>query len=268
MRYGGGVVVVVMLLWMAAPAAATPVDTWAYLTSTSDGLSCTATYPVYNSSGVYTGEASKTTVVGLYEFTQVNNATHPLNAALDPTFDTFCIDLSQVVRTGGTINHWSEMRTLSLDGSDDGPWPGPSGAPMSLAQKARIMKLFSEYYSGLGTSHTNAAAFGAAVWEIVWDNTANSANFDVKSGLVKINMHDNNVAENLANTWLHGLDSYVLSGQPVLTALLDPTTQDQIMLISSSPPNVGGPVPEPLTLAVIMPGLGSAAGYIRRRMKK
>ncbi len=156
MRYGRGVIAAAMLLWMTAPAAAMSIDTWAYLTSTSDGLSCKLTYPVYNSSGVYTGESSRNTVVGLYEFTQVNNASHPLNPYLDSSFDTFCIDLSQSVFSGGTINHWSEMQTLTLDGANDGPWPGPNGSPMSDAQKTRIMKLFTEYYSGIGTDHTKA----------------------------------------------------------------------------------------------------------------
>ncbi len=89
----------------------------------------------------------------------------------------------------------------------------------------------------------------------------------MKSGLVKINMYDNNAAENLANTWLHGLDSYVLLGQPVLTALLDPCTQDQIMLLSVGTPS-NGTVPEPVTLAGLLLSIGGLAGYVRRRMKK
>jgi len=243
------------LLWMTGSVGATTVDTWAKLTSTSQGLGCTVTYPVYDSSGHYLYNATESTVVGIYTFSQLGTG-HPVNHALDDTFDAFCMDLKQFVYYSPTVSHWSEMSVLTVGaGADNGPWPGPAGEPMTDAQKIRLMKLFGEHYDDI-TPPTSAAAFGASVWEIVWER---SATLNITEGDLRVSM--DSAAQDLANTWLGELDSYALN-YPQILGLLDATTQDQLVFIFGG---TSFPVPEPVTMAGLVLGLGSLVGYIRRR---
>ena len=259
-----------VLLWIVGSAGATQVDTWARLTSTSWGLGCTVTFPVYNSSGVYTGQVTEGTVVGIYDFTQVNSSPtanpYPRNPGLPVLFDAFCMDLKQFVYYTPTISHWSEMRQLGLDGSDDGPWPGPHGAPMTLTQKTNLLKLFGLHNSDVTLSTTNAAAFGAAVWEIVWETSGTlnpSGALDVTAGYLSVSV--NSGAQTLANTWLGQLASYNPSSYPEIQGLLDNTPQDQLVLIIGGTGGPENPIPEPVTMAGLMMGIGGLVTYVRKR---
>jgi len=192
--------------------------------------------------------------------------THP------QTFVTFCIDLKQYVYYNWT-NSWDVLP------AGQGPVPGPNGHTMASWQVDELSHLYGGYYAsiltgglsvgGSGDANTEAAAFQAAVWEIVWESYADVGGLPPASdprtlSLTADNLHlgagDATVA-NRANAMLTNLQS-----EPLLTiqALVDPSHQDQVVYV----PAGGVPpvhAPEPLTMAGLFLGLASVAGYIRKR---
>lgn len=191
--------------------------------------------------------------------------THP------QTFVTFCIDLKQYVYYNWT-NSWDVLP------AGQGPVPGPNGHTMASWQVDELSHLYGGYYAsiltgglsvgGSGDANTEAAAFQAAVWEIVWESYADVGGLPPASdprtlSLTADNLHlgagDATVAAraNAMFTDLHSKPALALA------ALVDPCHQDQVVYVPAGPPPP--PVPEPLTMAGLGLGLFGLVRYVRRR---
>ena len=158
----------------------------------------------------------------------------------------FCMDLSEEIVSGSA--------TYDVIMPQDGPRPTTFlGSTMGAAKAAYLSELWGRYYdpawavvgSYTAQQNSNAEAFAAAVWEIVyedlptspagWDVTTNGSGGD---GGFK--------AENLdyltANNWLHSLDGTGQMAQ--LRSLSYVGSQDMLVAVP-------GVIPEPTTVAFI-----------------
>ena len=186
----------------------------------------------------------------------------PYNIEVGSPFSTACIDLQQVISVG-SIRTWAVVDPLYS------PIPGPHGGYMSLSQVDDLRKLYG-LYDPLGagfTSNLEAAAFQAAVWEIVWEDHYTSPNnsYDVTSGSLITSFEDPNVAAR-GNYMLgpNGIGGASLDPNVVLIALVNPMYQDQIMFSTGGGLEL---VPEPLTVIGVFAGLCGLAGYVRKRTR-
>ena len=222
------------------------------------------------------GVTNDDTIAGSYNFHQVpgipaaNEYSPPITTYVnfDPeigsSFSTACIDVKQVI-SGGWIRTWAVVDPLY----SPIPGPGPGGGYMSLSQVNDLRKLYG-LYDPLGagfTSNLEAAAFQAAVWEIVWENHYTSPNnsYDATSGSLIASFKDPNVAAR-ANYMLgpSGIGGASLDTAPTLVALVNPMYQDQIMFSTGGGLEL---VPEPLTVIGVFAGLCGLAGYVRKRTR-
>jgi hypothetical protein len=135
------------------------------------------------------------------------------------------------------------------------------GETFGTAKAGYLQELWGRYYdpawTGSGsftsTQNTKAAAFAAAVWEIVYEKVPTSpAQYNVtttgSSGAAGFRVEG--VDSILANTWLHSLNGTGPKAQ--LAVLTNAGHQDFLVA-----------VPEPATLVLL--GLGGAFSLIRRR---
>ena len=133
------------------------------------------------------------------------------------------------------------------------------GGTLGTTKSNYLRELWARYYdpawarSGSGTHYdSQAAAFAAAIWEIVYENVPGSpARYDVttdgtagSAGFLALN-----VDSAIANRWLQSLDGY--GAKADLRVFTYPGTQNFLVA-----------VPEPATLALL--GFGGL-GLIRRR---
>jgi hypothetical protein len=196
-------------------------------------------------------ELNTTTQAGIYQFDALSSDFDAIEAG--DTFGTFCIDLQQHVSAGG-------IYTFTVTDVNNAPSPTTySLSTISEAQELDLLKLYAQYYSlATGGLVVDAAAFQAAVWEIVNEHWLD---YDVLDGSFKV--RSDWTPAPLANQWLDSLADYTLppQQQPNLMALLSTCAQDQLILI----PGGGGDIPEPLTLAGLLMGLGVIGDTVRRR---
>jgi hypothetical protein len=157
-----------------------------------------------------------------------------------------CMDLSEYVASG-SLNYDVIM-------PQDGPRPTTFlGSTMGDVKASYLSELYGRYYDpawAVVGSHTpqqnsNAAAFAAAVWEIVYEDVPTSpAMWDVTTNGSSGNGGFR--AENLdfltANNWLHSLDGTGPMAQ--LRSLSYVGSQDMLVAVP-------GVVPEPATVALI-----------------
>ena len=183
--------------------------------------------------------------------------------SVDSTFPTFCIDVEGRIQ----LNHTYSWNVLS--GKDEivgfAPSRMPPGGAIQGGQYDRLLKLYALFYNkGDGSwTNTEAAAFGASVWEIVWESPASKilpTSYDVDADLLRV--YNNTAVINRAQ---HMLDD-VLASDVVpygeLYALVNTTAgQDQMIAFGVGSNNV----PEPLTLLAIGSAGMGLAGYVRRR---
>ncbi|MFT3686730.1 MAG: Cys-Gln thioester bond-forming surface protein [Phycisphaerales bacterium] len=113
----------------------------------------------------FNGHNSNTSAGG---FNFLRNAANPGTlSGFAPTFQGFCIDLTEYVSNG----HSYQFQTFSLANS-----PTSDAGPMGAARAARLGRLFADHYAGLASAANQAqayAAFQIAVWEIVHDDGLN-----------------------------------------------------------------------------------------------
>jgi len=204
---------------------------------------------------------SESTTAGVYKWTQwpgpgQNNSDIPLN------FGTFCIDVEGTIGIGGiyTWNVWEgKAQILANPGSRR-----PPGGPIIGAQYDRLLKLYTQYFKPDTWTTKEAAAFGASVWEIVWEYQTEDvlpATYDVDANLLRVS--NNSAVTDRAQVML----DFVTSGATVTTngelyALVNTTNgQDQMVAFGFG----GNGVPEPLTLLAFGSAVAGLAGYIRKR---
>jgi hypothetical protein len=173
---------------------------------------------------------------------------------------TFCSDVLQYASYSALTYDIYKPEAAPVGGGNN-----PGG--MGDAKAAALRKLWYNYGSyGLGTQYVlgtttyganqTSAAFQMSVWNIIYDT-----DFDVKTGSFRIT--SGNTSRDLANFWLGhlGTDDPDIG----LRVLVNQNQQDFSIIV----PGVGSePIPEPVTLAGVMLGIGSLGGYIRRRRRR
>jgi hypothetical protein len=168
----------------------------------------------------------------------------------------YCIDSGQYVDGG---NNKYELRPLEDIFT-------LKGVPLATAQVRSndLRKLYGGYLASVDTTKERAA-FGAATWEIVYEDSGSYSL--VQNGVVTdFSMKDPGGADD----WFDVANGYLasLASQPVdneIYALYDPLNQDfAIVIPGSSVP----PVPEPFTMATAFLAIGSFGMYIRKHTRK
>ena len=172
---------------------------------------------------------------------------------------TFCADIKQYA-SGSFLRY-------DIYEPEDAPIGGGNTA-MGDAKAADLRRLFYNYSAyGLGTlpyildtttygANQTSAAFQASVWEIIYETSA----YDVKNNAFKISSTE--TWTGLSNYWL----THLGTADPCLglRVLVNGDQQDFAIIV----PGVGrDPIPEPVTMAGFMLGIGGLGGYIRRRRR-
>jgi hypothetical protein len=174
------------------------------------------------------------------------------------TIPTFCIDIFQEAPTGGYVPY-------TIGAVEDAPL-NDELSPMGAGKANDLRRLFGLLMNGSGADQVDlsnpsqAAAFQAAVWEIVFERP--TAGYDVTTGTLIIG--GDPAWTGLANTYLHDLSGF--APENGLRALMSPEYQDFALYL----PSVGDPptaVPEPLTITSAFLGLSALGAYIRRNRK-
>lgn len=208
----------------------------------------------YNSGNVY---------AGAYQF-QIDAAQPRTGLGLDlpvgQTFGAFCMDITQWAN--------SSYQLYNILPLAEGPLtPLNGGMAMGSAKAALLENLWHDHFDLAwvtpGASYTtaqklNAEAFAACVWEIVFENSNNALN--ILNG--EFTVSGVNYATT-ANSWLSGLNPN--GERTTLFALTSNSYQDYLVLIPGH--EELRTVPEPVTMAGVMMGVGSLAAYLRRRRK-
>jgi hypothetical protein len=186
------------------------------------------------------GLTGGTYLTGIYSWT--NNGGTGLGTDV-PNWG-FCTELIQ-----GPYSGWQDVVTL-----DSAPMPSQYGTPMGMTKANYIRELWGRDFNpawATGADTQGAEAFGACIWEIVYEDLPSSpAGWDVTGGT---GFHATGIEQAAtANAWLHGLNGDTTKFVNNLAATSTLAGQDYIVQ-----------VPEPATLALL--GLGAAAVLRRRK---
>lgn len=133
-------------------------------TSLADTINATFTgVSPGQSVGIRINGNNENTTAGGFNF--IRDAANPGTlAGFAPTFQGFCIDLTEFVSNGHDYSWTSRPLANS---------PTSAAGPMGAARAARLSRLFADRFNGLATASNQAqayAAFQLAVWEIVNDD--------------------------------------------------------------------------------------------------
>ncbi len=161
---------------------------------------------------------------------------------LGDSFSTFCIELDQQISHGQIYTY--DIVDLSTAPNSDVNAPYTGSTEGMGATKAELLgKLYDARFATIGNDNHKAAAFQAAVWEIVHDTGLN-----MLAGTFKAN---NNTGANgfatLAQSWLNDLSANLSSYEATnLNAMTSPIRQDQMLLVPVvDEPDSPAPVPLP-----------------------
>jgi hypothetical protein len=184
-------------------------------------------------------------------------------------FGGLCIEMNQSRGSTATYN------VMDLA---DAPLPVKSnyGTPMGDTKAQYLSELWAERFdtawvsvqspSGLTSAQKKAAeAFSACVWEIIYEPLpATPAGWDVTTdGSPDAKGFKCSHADTtLANSWLYALDG---NGGEDVWALSNPTTQDMMVMIPIPITPDNTVIPEPVTMAGLMLGIGGLVTYVRKR---
>lgn len=234
MRSAQGGVVVGLVAALAGSALAAPIAV--DFTGTGMGTSATVSF---NS-----GNSSAFTNRGLF----VGQLKHTLGTGLNARdFVTYCIDLTQYAGDG-------QFEVVGLR-SAPVTNPAPSNEwEMNQGQADALNALYHSFHNTID-SNSEAAAFQAAIWEIVFDwGTVDGGTFsagdttNLTGGVVQIH---NNVSNALYSSYLSAAESRGNTSS-ILGAIVSESLQDQLLVI-------------PLPSAGLMASAGVLAIGARRR---
>jgi len=184
-----------------------------------------------------------------------------VDASPDDRTTGYCIDVYQAITAG---------RTYRFDVVDlvDAPTLGNNSLVAERRAKD-LERLFAKYADDVVGADT-AAAFAAAVWEIVNEtnlNTAGNPVYDVRGGAFKVTPASGGSWDRQANRWLCDLDTTIPDNQSAY-ALVNCRVQDfaWVMCVPTTgkaPP----PVPEPITFLSGLLAVSGLGFYMRKRAK-
>ncbi len=210
------------------------------VTMTSIGFGATDTMKIWggghNGLNVYAGVYMFNKTAGTDEGQLIDNG--PLGC--------FCMDLSQYLASG----------TYDVIALEDGPLPTAFlGEPMGLQKADYIAELWGRFYDpawAAGGSYTaqqrsNAEAFSACVWEIIYEDLPTSPlgwNVTTDDTAGDKGFKAENLDYQIANVWLHTLNGTGPRAQ--LRSLSNNSCQDMIVAI-----------PEPATITLLTMGFSS-----------
>jgi hypothetical protein len=226
---------------ISAECIATPI--YGTVTMSSSGFGAKDTMTIWGG-----GLNGVDVYAGVYMFNKTAGTGQGQNLA-NGYIGGFCMDLSQEILSGSN--------SYDVIMPQDGPRPTTFlGSTMGAQKAAYLSELWGRYYDtawsvvGNYTSqqNSNAEAFAAAVWEIVYEDLpTSSANWDVTKDSTGGSRGFK--AENLdyltANNWLHSLNG--TGPMADLRSLSNTYSQDMLVAI---PPSV----PEPATVAIMSLG--------------
>ena len=209
----------------------------------------------YNTSTVfYIGRSNFTVTANQPDLTGAAVELMTLAGGIGGTLHGYCIDTYQAIH-GGHADVW-EVVNLNVN---------PSGAPTlgtgtTAAAKVRDLQgLFARHGMLTNPTADEAAAMGAAVWEIVNEKTAT---YSLSSGSFKVYEASGTWAS-MASDWLTTLSMPAETPTPILYALVNPVTQD--FVIAMEGPKTPPVVPEPFTMLTASLAIGGLGMYVRRR---
>ena len=222
-----------------------------------DQVSPSAITKMYKSGSIFNNKA---VYVGRYNSTIKD----PVGADAEAIFDdlgalysdelslkTWCMDVYKSANT-----NWNEYNLVA-------PQTAPGDAPMGSAQADDLNRLFTGFIGTVDGDSTNrnlAAAFQAAVWEIVNET---DAGYDVTGGGFSLSGYSTSNWASTANGWLNNLGDYDVDGG--LKVFSNAANQDFVYYIP--PTNPPGIMPEPLTMLAVGSAVAGLGGYIRRRRR-
>jgi len=195
------------------------------------------------------------TYAGVYVWTVTGGDFMPIHSELG----AFCFDVASSISIGGTYS-WS-VQPL---GAGFAPIPTPPGGALKQQQVDDLKKLYGYFYKPDTWSDLEAAAFGASVWEIVWESPASGlpSTYDVDADLLRVTGNGVEVrAQEMLDLVKNPIYAGTYSGQ--LYALYDQTAQDQLVGFGTG--RQEPPVPESLTMLSVVAGVGGLGMYLRKR---
>ncbi len=222
---------------ISAECIATPLGT---VTMSSSGFGAEDTMTIWGG-----GHDGLNVYAGVYMFNKTAGTDQGQSLA-NGYIGGFCMDLSEYIASGSN--------TYDVIMPQDGPRPTTFlGGTMGTQKAAYLSELWSKYYDpawavvGSYTSqqNSNAEAFAAAVWEIIYEDLPTSpAGWDVTTDGTLGN--GGFKAENLdyltANNWLHSLNGTGITAD--LRSLSYIGSQDMLVVMP-------GTIPEPATVALL-----------------
>jgi len=168
-----------------------------------------------------------------------------------------CIEVEEYSGGSWTAN----IVDLTKAPMGDGHMALTGGPPMNDAQATLLRKLWAmggptycDYSKDWDPGQDKARAMQLAAWEIVYEYMNDTTTLNVTTGNFYVT---GSSANSTANTMLNSLADYT-GPLPELVALSNqnPGKQDFVRII-----------PEPVTMAGLMLGIGGLGGYIRRRRR-
>ena len=173
-------------------------------------------------------------------------------ASSDNLIDTFCADIEQSALSAFTTYDVYHPELAPIGGDN---------SPMGIEKAWDLRRLFNQHL-GDTASDSGAAAFQAATWEIIYEDT-DTYTYDVTDQNSRFWMERMAWDPDwltTANDWLAGLGTD--KPDVGLRVLANDDYQDYALVVTDLPAD---PIPEPVTLAGLMLGVGSLVGYLRRR---